>query len=275
MMMFPIISNHIVVSSFSSGIKRAEVAVHQTLFPIPEPKMNPEELSEQTEHAHHTGQKAIGLTTAVTAVLLAVATLLGHRAHTEEIKLQTRVNDQWSFYQAKHQRAHDYGKDAEKELTAGHHQIAIEFMKVSLDEECGTPPEKNCLPPRLKDAPLLQQLMAELKPASGNGSSEEKPAANNSEGETKGSSEHEKRAKEPAAGHDGAKKIQDRARDMERETEVITRRADHFDTSELFLEVSIVLCSISLLAENKAYWRLSFITTLIGVAIAIYGLLLR
>jgi uncharacterized protein DUF4337 len=236
--------------------------------------MNPEELSEQAEHAHHAGQKAIGLTTAITAVLLAVATLLGHRAHTEEIKLQTKVNDQWSFYQAKHQRAHDYGKDAEKEMASGHHVMAVEFMKVSLEEECGSPAEKNCAPPRLKESPILQQLMAQLKTVPSSGSPEEKPAAKQAEGQTK-ASDHEKKAMQTTAGREGAKQIQERARDMERETEVITRRADHFDSSELFLEVSIVLCSISLLAENKAYWRLSFMTTIIGIAIAVYGLVFR
>lgn len=237
--------------------------------------MNPEELSEQTEHAHHTGQKAIGLTTAITAVLLAVATLLGHRAHTEEIKLQTRVNDQWSFYQAKHQRAHDYGKDAEKEMAAGHREMAIEFMKISLEEECGNPPDKNCRPPRVKESPTLQQLMAELKPASGGAQSEEQsdPAKGAIANTTRGG-EHEKQAKESSGGHEGARNIQERARAMERETEVITRRADHFDTSELFLEVSIVLCSISLLAETRMYWRISFVTTVIGIAVAVYGLVL-
>lgn len=238
--------------------------------------MNPEELSEQTEHAHHTGQRAIGLTTAVTAVLLAVATLLGHRAHTEEIKLQTRVNDQWSFYQAKHQRAHDYGKDAEKEMAAGHREMAIEFMRVSFDEECGTPPEKNCAPPRLKESPVLQELMAELKPASGRAKgAEESHASKHAETTSQEAGEHDKRAKESSGGREGAKKIQERAREMEQETDVITRRADHFDTSELFLEVSIVLCSISLLAETKMYWRISFATTTIGIAVAVYGFLLR
>lgn len=236
--------------------------------------MNPEELSEQTEHAHHTGQKAIGLTTAVTAVLLAVATLLGHRAHTEEIKLQTKVNDQWSFYQAKHQRAHDYGKDAEKEMAAGHRDMALEFMKVSLDEECGYPAEKNCAPPRLKESAVLRQLMAELAPA-GPHNREESSSSKGGESVTKEGGEHVKPAKEGSGGREGAKNIQERAREMERETEVITRRADHFDTSELFLEISIVLCSISLLAETRMYWRISFATTVIGIAVAIYGLLLR
>jgi Domain of unknown function (DUF4337) len=237
--------------------------------------MNAEELSENAEHAHHTGQKAIGLTTAITAVLLAVATLLGHRAHTEEIKLQTRVNDQWSFYQAKHQRAHDYGKDAEKEMAAGHREMALEFMKVSFEEECGAPPEKHCAPPRLKESPILQQLMAELKPASGGAHSEEQSGPAKDTAAAKEGGEHEKQAKEGSGGREGARNIQERAREMERETELITRRADHFDSSELFLEVSIVLCSISLLAETKMYWRISFATTVIGIAVAVYGILLR
>src|SRR5690242_16632621 len=63
--------------------------------------MNPEELNEQTEHAHHSGQKAIGLTTAVTAVLLAMVTLLGHRAHTEEVVIQGDRNTQWTNFDAK------------------------------------------------------------------------------------------------------------------------------------------------------------------------------
>lgn len=235
--------------------------------------MHAEELSEQAEHAHHAGQKAIGLTTAVTAVLLAIASLLGHRAHTEEIKLQTKVNDQWSFYQAKHQRAHDYGKDAEKEMAAEHRETAIEFMKVSWDEECGTPPEKNCVPPRLKESPMLQQIMAELKaPSASAHAADQSGPAKNAEANSKKAGEHETAAKESAGGREGAKKIQERARDMERETEIITHRADHFDTSELFLEISIVLCSISLLAESKTYWRISFVTTVIGITVTVYGL---
>jgi len=253
--------------------------------------MNPEELGEQTEHAHHAGQKSIGLTTAVTAVLLAVATLLGHRAHTEEIKLQTKVNDLWSFYQAKHQRAHDYGKDAEIESAAGNHDLAIEFLNISLDEECGSPVEGGCQPPRVKQSPILQKLVAELKApsgksvSSGNGTAEKSaetkdPAAKEPEAKTgestkHGAAEHEKPAKEAGAVREGAVKIQDRARDMEKETELITRKADHYDSAELFLEVSIVLCSIALLAENKLYWKLSFVSTVFGIAIATYGLLLR
>ena len=41
---------------------------------------------------------------AIVAVLVATTTLLGHRAHTEELLLQTRATDQWSYYQAKNMR---------------------------------------------------------------------------------------------------------------------------------------------------------------------------
>jgi len=233
--------------------------------------MNPEELHEQTEHAHHSGQKAIGLTTAITAVLLAVATLLAHRAHTEEIKLQTRAVDQWNFYQAKHLRAHLYGIDAENAEAAGHHDLALEFMRASLDEECGTPAEVNCAAPRAAKSPVLRQLMASLiEPQRTR--AEEIPAK---ETETPATDAQHQKAAKQAAGGDGAKKIQEHARDIDRETAVITRRADRFDSSELFLEISIVLCSIALLAENRLYWRLSFISTAIGIAIVVYGHVLR
>src|ERR1700722_12213057 len=65
------------------------------------------ELQENAEHAKHDPSLApISLTMAVLAVLVAVATLLGHRAHTEEVVLQAKSSDQWAFYQAKNIRRH-------------------------------------------------------------------------------------------------------------------------------------------------------------------------
>lgn len=235
--------------------------------------MNPEELHEETEHAQHSGQKAIGLTTAITAVLLAMATLLAHRAHTEEIKLQTRAVDQWNFYQAKHLRAHLYGIDAENAEAAGHHDLALEFMRASVDEECGTSAEEHCAAPRAGKSPVLRQLMAGVKEPRSAGAAAQEVPASETEG-AKTDAQHDKVVRQNAGG-DGAKKIQEQAREIDRETAVITRRADRFDSSELFLEISIVLCSIALLAENRIYWRLSFISTAIGIGIVVYGNLLR
>jgi len=43
---------------------------------------------------------------AILAVLVAIASLLGHRSHTEEGLLHTKAADQWAFYQAKNNRLH-------------------------------------------------------------------------------------------------------------------------------------------------------------------------
>src|SRR6202790_5775563 len=49
----------------------------------------------------------VSLTISILAVLVAGATVLGHRAHTEELLLQSRATDQWSYYQAKNIRFHE------------------------------------------------------------------------------------------------------------------------------------------------------------------------
>lgn len=239
--------------------------------------MNVEEIKEGAEHAQHKGEKGIGLTMAVTAVLLAMATLLGHRAHTEEIKLQTRVNDGWSFYQAKHSRAHAYGTDAEKELVNNHRDLAARYFKVSTDEECGTPAEGGCASPVLKDSPLLQQFVKELKAATADhGAHAENaeiavatPASNAHAGESSAKEEHAKKSPHK----DGAIDIQEHTRDLEKETELVTNQANFYDMAELSLEISIVLCSIALLAEMKLFWKLSFLSTAAGLGLALWGLL--
>lgn len=49
----------------------------------------------------------VAVTLSILAVLVAIATLLGHRASTEELILQTKISDQWAFYQAKNIRWHE------------------------------------------------------------------------------------------------------------------------------------------------------------------------
>src|ERR1700735_508576 len=75
-----------------------------------EPDNMSEELNELHEHAEHAREHPdlapVTLTMAVLAVLVATVSLLGHRTHTEEIILQNKVTDQWSYYQAKNIRRH-------------------------------------------------------------------------------------------------------------------------------------------------------------------------
>jgi hypothetical protein len=69
-----------------------------------------DELQELKEHAEAAEQDPslapVSLTMAILAVLVASVSLLGHRAHTEEVILQNKITDQWAFYQAKSIRRH-------------------------------------------------------------------------------------------------------------------------------------------------------------------------
>jgi len=173
--------------------------------------MEPQELQEQAEHAHHSGQKGIGLTTSIVAVLLAIATLLGHRSHTEEILLRGQANDKWAEEQAKKIRAHIYEGDEQLAKLAGEpgKEVAADLEKS-----------------RVKYDGQAEELVKE-------------------------------------------------AREIEAEQKLVARRADRFDLSELFLEISIIFCSIALLTEMKVFWKASFITTILGVATIAWGFLLR
>ncbi len=66
-----------------------------------------EELQEAAEHGREQSKLApVSFTMAILAVLVAVAALLSHRAHTEEVLLQNKATDQWGYYQAKNIRRH-------------------------------------------------------------------------------------------------------------------------------------------------------------------------
>ena len=172
--------------------------------------METEELNESIEKAHESNQRAIGLTMAIIAVLLALATMLGHRTHTEEVLIQTRANDQWAYYQAKNIRSHMYEADAEV---------------VSL-------------------LPKGEQLAASFK----------------------------KRAEDQKA---GAEDIRRQAELKEAETEAASKKANQFDTAEIFLEIAIVLCSIALLTRGRIFWLVSFASSMAGIVFILRAFLTR
>ena len=66
------------------------------------------EVMELPEHHGHNGENPLTIPVAVTisilAVLVAIATLFGHRASTEKVILQTKATDHWAYYQAKNIR---------------------------------------------------------------------------------------------------------------------------------------------------------------------------
>lgn len=233
------------------------------------------ELHEHAEHAHHSGEKALGLTTAIVAVLLSLATLLGHRAQTDAMLALTQNVDDWNFYQSKHNRAYMFGLAAEMEaMLPNGRDSALRNLQNSIEEECGAPVSKGCTSPILKKSAVLETVIPQEKPDANAKTTashaEPQPAASAREA----TQDPEKTAKEKVS-KDGAAQIQEKARDGQAEVSLLQRKIDRYDGAELFLEMSIVLCSIALLAESKIYWKLSFISTAIGVAAAVWGLLLR
>ena len=54
------------------------------------------EAQEQSGHGENPVLMPVAVTLSILAVLVAIATLLGHRAATEELMLQTQATDQWA-----------------------------------------------------------------------------------------------------------------------------------------------------------------------------------
>jgi hypothetical protein len=69
--------------------------------------------------------------------------------------------------------------------------------------------------------------------------------------------------------------IKTEARKLEKEMEVERRRADRFDLSESFLEVALVVTSITLLTRKRIFWGAGFVAAAIGLAVAVTGLTLH
>ncbi len=169
--------------------------------------METEELAELAHETHRREERRIGMTMAVFAAFLALSTMLGHRAHTEEVVLQTQLADDWAFYQAKNSRWHMYDADAQLAALSGGGGITLATTFMARGEK-----EK-------KDAEDVRRT----------------------------------------------------AEQRQEETRAAARRATLFDAADIFLEVAIVLCSIALLAGASVFWRVSFVSALVGIAIGLYG----
>ena len=83
------------------------------------------------EHAEGPFTLPVTVTLSILAVLVAMVTLLGHRAHTEELLLQAKASDQWAYFQAKNIRLRETQSvadilgalaPADKEKTAALHE---------------------------------------------------------------------------------------------------------------------------------------------------------
>jgi hypothetical protein len=166
-----------------------------------------EELLELSERVRRREDRRIALTMAVLAAGLALVTLMGHRLHTEEVVLQTRVVDGWAYYQAKNTRSQMYAADA---------------MLAALQGDAG----------RSLSRTWTEKAGLEKEQADG---------------------------------------IRRDTEALDKETQDTARRATFFDAAEVFLEISIVLCSIALLTGGVRFWQISFVGAFVAVGLAIMG----
>src|SRR4051812_10827055 len=159
-----------------------------------------EEITELQEHAEHAKENPelapISVTMAILAVLVAVATLLGHRAHTEEVVLQAKASDQWAFYQSKNIRRHT-------------DELFTDLTSVQ----------------STTDAAALANL-------------------------------RQKYSQEAARYKDDQSETEGEARKLEAEVASERHRADRYDLAEVFLEIGLVITSITLLTGRKIYWSI-------------------
>jgi Domain of unknown function (DUF4337) len=81
----------------------------------------------------------------------------------------------------------------------------------------------------------------------------------------------EKYSGEAARYKDEQKEIEDKARELEAEVATERNRADRFDLAEVFLEVGLVITSITLLSGRRLFWLLGIALALIGISLALTG----
>ena len=177
--------------------------------------MSADELEELKEHAEKAREDrslaAVSLTMAVLAVCVAVVSLLGHRAHTEEVVLQAKASDQWAYYQAKSIREHE--------------DVLFTELAGVVTSNDATATAKVCQ--------KFEQEAERYK--------------------------HDK------------DEIKGEADKLEGEVILEQRRADRYDLAEVFLEIGLVVTSITLLSGRRIFWHLGIVLGVVGVVVAVMG----
>jgi hypothetical protein len=212
--------------------------------------MEAEELEKMAEEAREgklSGfDRQVAMTMAIIAAVLAVTTMLGHRAQTETLSLQeeanslrteaniyhTRASDQWAFYQAKNIRSVEYEGFVGLLDVFGKTGPGGDRKSQQLAEQWGSKVRKY-------EATELPQLKADA----------EKLVAQ-------------------------AQGTEAKADEATRHSHDTHRQGERFDLAELGAELALVLCSLAVLTKSKSFWYSGIVAGVVGVVIAISALLM-
>jgi hypothetical protein len=85
----------------------------------------------------------------------------------------------------------------------------------------------------------------------------------------------EKYVQEAERYKDDKEKIHEQAQELDREVAVEERRADRYDLAEVFLEIGLVITSITLLSGRRLFWQLGMLLGAVGVVVAVTGALIH
>jgi hypothetical protein len=69
--------------------------------------------------------------------------------------------------------------------------------------------------------------------------------------------------------------ISEKAKDLEKERDVLGKRADRFDGGEGLVEIGLVICSITLLTKRSAFWIAGVAIGVAGVVMAATGFMIH
>jgi Domain of unknown function (DUF4337) len=69
--------------------------------------------------------------------------------------------------------------------------------------------------------------------------------------------------------------IQTEAQKLEREVAMERSRADRYDLAEVFLEIGLVITSITLLSGRRIFWHLGIVLSVVGMVVAVIGALVH
>lgn len=91
----------------------------------------------------------------------------------------------------------------------------------------------------------------------------------------KGEALREKYKKEVEHYQSDKEDISKEAKDLEDDRDLAGRKADRFDGGEAFLEIGLVICSITMLTKRKLFWFGGMLVGAAGIALALTGFLLH
>jgi len=79
----------------------------------------------------------------------------------------------------------------------------------------------------------------------------------------------DKYSQEAARYQEEQKEIEAKTRELEAEVATERNRADRFDLAEVFLEIALVITSITLLSGRRIFWSLGLVLGVVGIVVAL------